>query len=472
MSAVEERPYQTNAITEARAAFKRGCHAPLIVAPTGSGKTVIAARAILLAVKRNPLVRVAFFGHRRELRDQAARTLRRMGLDVEARGERKACLIQVTGPQIVISRRQMPEADLAVFDEAHHYVADEWGQIPIGYLKAGARILGFTATPERGDGVGLGELFDALVVAAQIADLTEAGHLVPCEVIYPRTMSMLAIEPWQAYKRFADGKSAVVFAPHVKAAEDFAEAFRSNGVPAAVVHGNLEDDDRDGALARFAAGKIKVLVNVMVLTEGWDCPRAEVCILARRVASPSLYLQMVGRVLRPFEGKTSALMIDLSGNRELHGDPDELRDWHLEGAACTRRNGVADGIRHCKSCKAEIPPGADACPECLRALPELETPRAENVELVKAERDERRREKQEAISRLEEDRRIGILATLYVKAISGRKKRGSAHYAYKGMTGRFPDAALSARAWHEALDRVAASKGDAFVPPEEYLDQS
>lgn len=467
---IEERAYQTIAITNARQAFVGGAHAVLIVSPTGSGKTVLVSRIIRSAVSRRS--RVALYAHRRELRDQAARTLRRIGVDVDTQGARTSCLVQVTGPQVALARRKLPEADIVVFDEAHHYVADEWGQIPLAYLKAGARIIGLSATPERGDGVGLGGLFDALVVAAQIDELTGLGHLVPCEVIYPRSRTMLALDPWEAYQRFSPGKSAVVFAPHVKAAEDFALDFRKNGIAAGVVHGNLEDEDRDGVLDQFERGKISVIVNVMVLTEGWDCPRAEVCILARRVASPSLYLQMVGRVLRPFPGKTSAMMIDLCGNRELHGDPDEPRDWHLEGAACTRRDSAGGGVRRCRTCQAEIPPDADRCPDpaCGRPVPEQITPTADNVEMLRADKAARAEEKRKAIAGLADDKRVKILSGLYVKGIRAGSRRGSAHHAYRSMTGHFPDAALAALAWRAAGATIHSERGDAYEHPSE--DQS
>jgi len=227
------------------------------------------------------------------------------------------------------------------------------------------------------------------------------------------------------------------------------------------VHGNLDDDARDGALARFARGELSVLVNVMVLTEGWDCPRAKVCILARRIGSASLYLQMVGRVLRPYPGVERAMLIDLAGNWELHGYPDEERVWSLTGTACTRRSQSNDGIRFCRVCQTEIPPGLLICP-CGTPLPEQKTPRGEGVELEKILEREARQEER---ARLPPDKRVGMLASLYAKGIRKGHKKRAAELAYRSMTGRYPDTALMVRAWQLANEKVAEERGDAYVPP-------
>lgn len=449
---IEDRAYQQRAIVDAREAFARGKRAVLLYAPTGAGKTTIAGCIAKAAVARGK--RIAFLAHRKELIDQAASRFRQFGLTVGVQGYPKNAPVQVTSPQIILSRRELPEADLTILDEARHYVSPAFGRIPQTYLAAGTRLLGLDATPERADGIGLGELFDHLVVVAQIRDLTELGFLVPCRVKHPfASPRALALEPTEAFERFAAGRSTVVFAPHVKAAEDFARAFTAKGIPAGVVEGTMADEERELVLDRFARGDLPVVVNVMVLTEGWDCPRAKVCILARRVGSPSLYLQMVGRVLRPYPGDSDALLLDLAGNVDMHGEPDEERLWSLTGVASVLASQVRDGVRFCRTCKAEIPKEVAACPLCGREPPAQETPRGEGIELVDAA--ERRAERQAERASLPEDKRLRILQSLYVKNMRRANGKRVAHHAYKGMTGNYPDARLSEVAWRAAQAEAA-----------------
>lgn len=459
---IEARAYQTKAIDSGRAAFRAGKRAVLFVAPTGAGKTTIFSMMAASRVAKGG--RVAVFAHRIELVDQAVARLRAFGLHVGCNGSGLAAPVQVTTIQTVLARKKMPDADLVIFDEAHHVSgAEEWERIPRTFAERRVPIVGFTATPERADGIGLAGIFDELIVVAQIAELTALGYLVECEIMNPRTSpKALAMEPWDAYRQHAGGRPAVVFAPHVKAAHSFADDFRANDIAAGVVHSASADCDRRCAEMRsrtldaFAAGEINVLVNVNVLTEGWDCARAKVCILARRVGSPSQYLQMGGRVLRP-DGTGPALLIDLAGNVELHGTLDEERVYRLEGAACTRLSEYRDGVRICRACKAEIPPNDSVCPACGSAPPPMLTPTAEGIALQRFLREEAR-------AKLPEDRRVKILASLYAKALRKGHKRAAAEYAYRGMFKQHPPTIVSVTAWARAQEIVAREKGDAWLP--------
>jgi superfamily II DNA or RNA helicase len=452
---IEHREYQHRAIADARAIAVKGVRSLLLVAPTGAGKTTIGAMIAQGRIAKGG--RVAWFAHRRELITQAADRLRAFGLDVGANGANVNASVQVTSVQTVLARRQMPTADLVVLDEAHHYVSHRWSEIARSYAAAKALTIGFTATPERADGTGLGEIFDALIVVAQLADLVRSGQLVACDVVAPRGgVKKLALDPVDAWEKYADRRSTVVFAPHVKAAEDFAAQFRARDVAAEVVHGETPIRDRDAILARFAAGDVPVLVNVGVLTEGWDCPRAKVVILARRIGSPSLYLQCVGRVLRPDGTGLSALLVDLSGNYDLHGHPEDERVFSLTGTAVSRKDGVVIVARFCKSCSAELGPDDIACPDCGRSA-ELVTPTAEGVELARVLRDEQRQQ-------IPEDKRVKILATIYEKKLRAGHKRSAGDHAYRGMFRHFPPADVRARAWEAAVRRVAAERGDAWEP--------
>lgn len=469
MSAIETREYQTRAIESGRAAFGAGKRAVLFVGPTGCGKTTIFSLMARGRVERGG--RVAVFAHRTELVAQAAARLASFGLDVGCNGANASARVQVMSAQACVARDKIPAADLVIFDEAHHYVASEWHRIPACYAQTRTKVVGFSATPERADGVGLGDVFDDLVVVAQIAELTQLGFLAPCEVLAPvSSVDALAMDPWEAVAAHAPhDRGVVVFAPHIKAAHQFADDFAARGVSVGVVHSPIKEctrgcaERRADTLARFAAGALRVVVNVNVLTEGWDCPRAKVGVLARKYGSPSQYLQAVGRILRP-DGSGPAMLLDLAGNVALHGPPDEERIYSLTGAACSRWGDVnGDGVRICRTCRAEIPPDAGRCEKCGRVLPAQTIPTSEHVKLERFQRAEAKR-----VARAEapECKYTKALGTLYIKALRKGHKRSSAEYKYQ-LHHRPPTAEMRVNAWTWAQMIVARDKHDAWEPAEQ-----
>jgi len=323
-------------------------------------------------------------------------------------------------------------------------VSSDWIELARSYESA-IRV-GLTATPERGDGQGLGALFDALIVAASPRELTEAGHLVPCEIIAPDRplrSAEIAQRPVDAYLEHARGRRTIVFASHVKAARQYLDEFAAEGVRAAVVHGELAAADRGEIMRRYRAGEIDVLVNVYVLTEGFDDPITSCCIIARGCTTPGIYLQMVGRILRPAPGKTSALLIDLRGVVHVHGRPDEDRTYSLDGRAI-RREGDAAGVRLCVVCQAPIPEGSTICPGCDRAPSELEAPAVLGLELVRY-----------AGKRQEGDaERVATLARWFIDAQARGFKTGWAYHKYKVVYGDWPSWSVK-RAANEQLRRTA-----------------
>lgn len=427
------RGYQRAALAETRAAIVSGKRRPLIVLPTGGGKTCLGTEMARGHLERKPENRVVWLAHRRELVAQGAATLQRAGLDVGANGLNAAARAQVASVQTVLRRGQAPEGTLVFLDEAHHFMSDEWRAFFDVY--AHATIIGLTATPERGDGRALGERFDHLVVGAQVQDLIALWHqdhtqgLVPVEVIRPRKLlapDKIAQTPVDAYMQYARGRRAVVFAPHIRACQEFAEQFAARGVRVRVVEGKTADETRDESLALFAAGKIDVLVNCMVLTEGWDCPPADVCILARGCGSVGLMLQMCGRVMRPADGKRGALVIDLRGVTHTLGDPDEERIFSLDGDGIGRK-GAAAGARFCRRCQALLPE-VGACVECGKVPEELVTPTATGDELAKFA----------SMRALTADKRVAWLAKQVRVMREKGHKRGWLTYRYKAVFGHYP----------------------------------
>jgi DNA repair protein RadD len=370
---VKLRPYQDRAIQDLRAQYAAGKRAPVLVLPTGGGKTLIASEIIRSATARGR--RVLFLAHRRELIDQTVAKLERFGVtDVRviqaARDVGRPNAPVAVGSVQTITRWQdrMPLADLVVFDEAHHVVAKSWSKIADHYQSA--HLLGMTATPERSDGRPLGDIFDALVVGATVRELIDLEHLVPSRVFAPiRTLdtAQLALSPVEAYEKHGEGGRAIVFCVTVDHARAVADELSAAGVRTEVVHGN-GGASRAAALARFRTGETRAIANVHVLTEGFDDPGASVCILARKPEHAGTFLQMIGRVLRPAEGKTHATLIDLCGSVHDHGLPDADREFSLTGKPISTTD--RQPIRQCPSCGAVFPAtGAPACPQCGATLP-------------------------------------------------------------------------------------------------------
>ncbi len=355
------RDYQERAVTDVRSAWSAGTRRVCLVAPTGGGKTRLGEELVADA----PTLWIA---HRRELLRQAAARLRsrfgRLDVGLIAPGEDfdPGARIQVATVQTLLARTWRPRVDRVVFDECHHFLADDWNELATFY--ANADLLGLTATPERRDGRSLGDLFDTLVVAASYSELIEQGHLVRCRVYQPPEAlgSDLAQDPVIAYQRYAEGSRAFVFCSSVETAYRLAKRFYDEGIAAGTIEANTPVRERDEALERFARGEIAVLTNCFALTEGVDVPAARTVILARAFEHVTPFLQAAGRVLRPHAEKPDAILIDLVGATLVHGLPTEDREYSLEGKGI-RRTSLAP-LRNCPECGATVLAAQRRCPEC------------------------------------------------------------------------------------------------------------
>lgn len=374
------RPYQVEAVVGARAQLAAGKKRCLIILPTGGGKTVVAAEIIHRAEERGS--RVLFLAHRRELIMQTADKLQRFGVrhGIIMGSERRALqhLVQVASVQTLAHHLDLlPHVDLIFFDEAHHAAAASYAKVLERYPQA--RVVGLTATPWRLDGRGLADVFDAHVIVRTPKQLKDAGFLVPVggwefeaidtsrarvargdyaasdlseEARKPRVVGDI-VEEWL---RYSEGARTVVFAVSIDVSKLLVEKFRERGVAAEHVDGEMAHSDRDQVLARLRSGATRVICNCNVLTEGFDCPELEVCVLARPTLSTALYLQMVGRVLRPAAGKTMARIHDHAGCLAAHGHPYAHRDYSPEKSTKGEREPVQDADTRkrnlCPSCKS------------------------------------------------------------------------------------------------------------------------
>jgi len=358
---VEPRDYQVKAVEDCRQAYRDGARSVLLVVPTGGGKTVIGSLVVAGAIAKGR--RVLWLAGRRELVDQAASRMPvAAGVVMAGRALDIDAPIQVASIDTLAARGSIPPADLVVIDEAHHATAATWRAVIDAQPEA--MILGLTATPVRSDGAALGDVFDALVLGPTIRRLIDDGHLVPTHVLGPETPGRaLAMDPAAAWLRYGQGKPGFAFHRLVSESQAFVAQLVDRGIGAAHVDGNTPPKMREAAVAAFREGSIECLSSVGVFTEGVDVPRAEVCLLARGCDHAGLYLQMVGRVMRPYRGKHAATVVDLRGCFHRLGLPDVEREWSLSGVQGQPKGQAT--LRQCPECGCVYEPGGKAeCPRC------------------------------------------------------------------------------------------------------------
>ena len=389
------RPFQCEAVEKIESTIAEGGRRPIVVAPTGSGKTVIASEYTRREVAKYK--RVLFVAHRREIITQTSDKLTANGvyhgviLAGEERQLRPQAMVQVASIQTLHARAMrsssmlMPLADIIIIDEAHHVRAKTYQAIIEHY--PGAVVLGLTATPCRGDGRGLGNIFDSMIECPQVADLIKLGFLVGSRVYAPVIPDLRGVRTEKGdyvvgqlahrmntdelvgdvvshWLKYGERRKTVVFAVDVAHSVHIKNEFVNAGVRAEHLDGNTSIEDREAILARLASGETEVVCNCMVLTEGWDMPPVSCCILARPTKQMGLFRQMIGRILRPAEGKTDAIVLDHSGAVYRHGLPEDFVEWTLdvdgraENPTQEARARDKRELRECPSCKVlmSVPP--------------------------------------------------------------------------------------------------------------------
>ena len=369
------------------------------IAPTGSGKT------IMLSAVAGEMVaggaKACVLAHRDELTAQNREKFGRVNPDVATSvvdAATKSWAGQVTFAMAPTLTRPanlaaMPQLDLLVIDEAHHAIADSYRRI-VGRVRDAnpeARIFGVTATPNRGDRKGLRQVFDNVADQVRLGELIASGHLVPprtfvidvgvreqlqqvrktaldfdmTEVASIMDRAPVTDEVIRHWREKAARRPTIVFCSTVAHAVHVAEAFNAAGIPAGLIHGELAADERRNILAAYGSGEIAVLVNVAVLTEGFDHPPTSCVILLRPSSCKSTMIQMVGRGLRTVDPeehpgivKTDCVVLDFGTSSLMHGTLEQ--DVDLDGREAS---GTAP-TKTCPECEAEIPLAARECPLC------------------------------------------------------------------------------------------------------------
>lgn len=415
------RPYQEGALAAIRGWWDaRRQHEPMLVcAPTGSGKTVIFAELCRRTLQDYPGVTILVLAHRKELIAQTVDKLKALwpeapvGIYAASMKQREVGQITVASRDTVANKLdEIGQVTFLIIDEAHRVSVKDEGRYRkiIAALKEKYEhlvVIGFTATPYRlGQGkiYGHGKLFTDMAYEIGMRTLIDAGHLVDYRFPFVHESAVIntdgiatiggdfdegelaeratadgmvkaAIDNWQEHG--IDRKSSVFFCVSILHAEMVAEELLRRGVLCPVVTGMTPMSERADALARFASGEFPAIVNVGVLTEGWDCPRCDCVVLLRPTQSASLYVQMAGRGLRTFDGKDDCLIMDFGGNVQRLGKPEDATE--PEPTKKKKQAGAGFGLKRCgkwvegtgesagtwaNGCGHENHPAAKECAAC------------------------------------------------------------------------------------------------------------
>ena len=342
---MELRPYQAEAKAAVFEQWDKGAFKTLLVLPTGCGKTIVFAKVAEDCVRQG--YRVLILAHRGELLEQAADKIKKstnLGCAIEK--AEQTCLgswfrITVGSVQSMQREKRLSQFsedyfNVIIIDEAHHCISDGYQKVLKHFPSA--KVLGVTATPDRGDMRNLGEFFESLAYEYTLPKAIREGYLSPIKAMtIPLQLDLsgvsiqsgdfkagdiaTALDPYlhqiaDEMMKYCRDRKTVVFLPLVKTSQKFKEILNEKGFKAAEVNG--ESKDRAEVLEAFDKGEYNVLCNSMLLTEGWDCPSVDCVIVLRPTKVRSLYSQMVGRGTRLCEGKSHLLLLDFLWHTERH----------------------------------------------------------------------------------------------------------------------------------------------------------
>ena len=342
---MELRPYQAEAKAAVFEQWDKGTFKTLLVLPTGCGKTIVFAKVAEDCVRQG--YRVLILAHRGELLEQAADKIKKStNLGCATEKAEQTCLgswfrITVGSVQSMQREKRLSQFsedyfNVIIIDEAHHCISDGYQKVLQHFPSA--KVLGVTATPDRGDMRNLGEFFESLAYEYTLPKAIREGYLSPIKAMtIPLQLDLsgvsiqsgdfkagdiaTALDPYlhqiaDEMMKYCRDRKTVVFLPLVKTSQKFKEILNEKGFKAAEVNG--ESKDRAEVLEAFDKGEYNVLCNSMLLTEGWDCPSVDCVIVLRPTKVRSLYSQMVGRGTRLCEGKSHLLLLDFLWHTERH----------------------------------------------------------------------------------------------------------------------------------------------------------
>ena len=453
------RHYQSSGIEKLREKVRAGIKRIVFVLPTGGGKSRVAAEIILNSMKNG--LRIAFVCNRIELITQAAEGFAKLGIKCgimqgqntyDADSQVVCCSVQT------MARRKYRAFDLIIIDECHTTPASKAYHKLIESHNA-CIIIGLTATPwsngmaKKHKWLNDQALWQDVVVGASIPMLIEQGFLVDADCYAPGEPDLTGVKVVSGdydrtqlaqasdkpkligdivrhWFRLAAGKQTVVFAVNVAHSRHIVAEFVANGVDARHVDGYMTEEERRPIIDGFRRGEFTVLSNCSMLAEGFDVPATSCMVMARATKSEIRYIQMAGRVLRPFRGKDHAIIIDHAGNIKRLGWPTEERSYDMDDGTPKEQKEKENLPKVCPSCYAVYARSLRKCPVCsFEPKPAPIEQEVEDGELVQLSR--------KATKFSQEDKQA--IYSAFLTWVRGKgMKDGAAYHKFKDMVGHFP----------------------------------
>lgn len=373
----ELHPYQKKLVQQTRKELANGKNSVLIQSPAGSGKSVVIAEIVRLTVKKGG--HVLFMVHRKELVEQITNSFKENDVDLSH------CTIMTVG-RVKNRLGKLPKPTLIITDETHHSLAKTYRNIYKHYSDVPR--IGFTATPWRMNGKGFRDVYDSMVMGPSVKWLISNKYLAPFKYYSVNLVNSDKLKKSSTgdytnksmdeavgktifgdvintYKKVANGQQAIVYAHSVEYSQIVADSFNQAGISARHVDAKTPSTKRKQIMTDFKAGKIKIICNVDLISEGFNAPDCSTVILLRPTASLVLFVQQSMRSMRYKPGKV-ATIIDHVANYSRFGLPDDDFDWTLDDRE-KKRNGRKDdapAIKTCDRCFRVVPAQSKICPFC------------------------------------------------------------------------------------------------------------
>ena len=432
---IKLRKYQQKLVDDARQSLADGNKSVLLVAPTGGGKTIMLSYICKKAVLKGK--RVLIIAHRQELLEQISGALTQFKIKhgfIAAGLNENNDSVQVASAQTLVRRlAKAPAFDLIIIDEAHHAAKGNTWFKCLEHYKRSTK-LGVTATPCRLSGEPLKQIFSDMVLGPSTRCLITDGFLSSYRYFAPPSnldlsgvrrlggdynkkdleekvkKTRVIGDVVSHYKKLVDGKRAVAFCVTVAHATLVTNAFIDEGISSAVLHANLAKHVRKNLVENFRDGKILVLTNVGIVSEGFDLPAIDAVLLLRPTQSLSLFLQQVGRSLRTYPGKKFAYIIDHVNNLGRHGMPCDDREWSLESSLEVPPQKKLEQMMSIKTCAKCLAVNLSTNQSCAYCGTEFKT-KKDVIEVTDDElteildREQAKKDKLEAEQKLESEKR-------------------------------------------------------------------
>lgn len=371
------RPYQTACVKAVFSDYVKGFNRLLLALPCGAGKTIIFSTILKqLSEMLGYIPCVLIIAQRTELEEQARDKI------VQVWPEAKDALdknILIMSNIMALNKIDTIKADVCIIDECHHGVSPTHMEVlkNLLFLSSPNKLLvGCTATPERPDKISLGNIFLKISYSVSIGEMIQQGYLTPVQAFRFSCITTTK-DPakddlkfqnknfiknvYNAYKKYAYGKKTIIFANTVQSAKEIRDYFWDQGdFYTGYIEGDMPKAARKAMIESFHDGTIKTLVNCKILAEGFDDPAAEVCIIAKPCRSKIAYVQMVGRVMRLYPGKSIATVIDVTDNEHTLITSDSIEGLTCETCQVCGKYVTRNTITQCKKCKKSF------CPKCGR----------------------------------------------------------------------------------------------------------